>query len=105
MNILTRFEAIFIYGAVWWIYGAVGTYVLGKQMRGRRLTWSITGLLLGPAGMVAALIIPAAQGRVPQTTRTRWTAFGLTIGLLVVSEVMVRSEGGHSVLLNAFLRL
>jgi hypothetical protein len=30
---------------------------------------------------------------------------GVTFGLLVVSEVLVRSDGGRSALLNAFLRL
>jgi len=93
-----------MYAAVWWLYGAVGTYVLGTQVGGRPLTWGITGLLLGPVGMVAALLIPALQGRTPKTTRSRCIAFGLTLGLLVVSEVMVRSDGGRSALLNGFLR-
>jgi hypothetical protein len=97
-------QAVFIYGAVWWLYGAMGTYVLGTQIRGRQLIWGITGLLLGPVGMLAALVIPAIQGRIPQTTRTRWTALGLTFGLLVISEVFVRSDGGQSALLYAFMR-
>lgn len=104
MNILTSTQAIFIYGAAWWLYGAAGTYVLGTQRGGHPLIWGITGILLGPVGMVAALIIPAVHGRIPQTTRMRWTAFGLTFGLLVISEVLVRSDGGQSALLYAFLR-
>ena len=104
MNILTSIEALFIYLALWWLYSAVGTYVLGTQVGGRRLAWGITGLLLGPVGMLAALVIPAIQGRIPQTTRTRWTALGFTFGLLVISEVFVRSDGGQSALLYAFLR-
>ena len=96
--------AIFIYAGIWWIYGVLGTYFLGTQTGGRPLAWLATGLLLGPAGMATALIVPALQGQFPQATRMRWTAFGLTFGLLVVSEVIVRSDGGQSALFDAFMR-
>ncbi len=97
-------SVIVIYTSMWWLYGSLGTYFLGTQVGGRPLIWGMTGLLFGPLGMLAAMIIPAFQGRTPNTARTRWTAFSLTLGLLLVSEVMVRSEGGQSFLLSAFLR-
>jgi hypothetical protein len=28
---------MFIYGALWWLYGAMGTYVLGTQLSGSGL--------------------------------------------------------------------
>ena len=97
-------QNIFIYAGAWWIYSAAGTYVLGKQSGGRPLLWALLGVLLGPLGMLAALLIPATRGYFPNTTSTRCTAFGLTFGLLVISEVMVRSDGGRSAILSALLR-
>ena len=97
-------QNIFIYASVWWLYSAVGTYFLGRQSGGRPLVWAATGLLLGPLGMLAALLVPAARGYFPNTTSTRCTTFGLTFGLLLVSEILVRSDGGRSAILSAFLR-
>ena len=96
--------AIVIYAGIWWLYGVLGTYFLGTQAGGRPLVWLATGLLLGPAGMLAAIVIPAFRGLTPQTMRRRWTASGFTFGLLVISEVLVRSDGGRSALLSAFFR-
>ncbi len=96
--------AIFIYAGMWWLYGVVGTYFLGTQVGGRPLAWLTTGLLLGPVGMLAAIVIPALRGSTPQTARRRWTALAFTFGLLVISEVMVRSDGGRGAILSAFLR-
>jgi len=64
----------------------------------------VTGILLGPLGMLAALIIPAFQGRIPQTARARVAAFGITFGFLVISEVLVRSHAGQSALFYALVR-
>ena len=97
-------QNIFLYAAVWWLYSAVGTYFLGRQSGGRPLLWGFIGVLLGPLGMLAALLVPAARGYFPNTTVTRFTAFGITFGLLVVSEILVRSEGGRGAILSAFLR-
>jgi len=96
--------AIVIYAGIWWLYGVLGTYFLGTQAGGRPLPWLATGLLLGPAGMLAAIMIPAFQGVAPHTMRRRWTASAFTFGLLVISEVLVRSDGGRSAFLSAFLR-
>ena len=97
-------QNIFFYAAAWWLYSAAGTYLLGRQSGGRPLLWALIGILLGPLGMLAALLVPAAHGYFPNTTATRCTAFGLTFGLLLVSEILVRSEGGRGALLSAFLR-
>ena len=95
--------AIFIYAGIWWLYGVLGTYFLGTQAGGRQRIWGVTGLILGPLGMVAALVVPALLGRLPQTSRARWTTFGFTFGLLAISEVIVRSDGGQSALFHAFM--
>ena len=95
---------ILSYVGMWWCYGALGTYFLGTQTGGRQRTWGVTGILLGPLGMLAALIIPAFQGRIPQTARARVAAFGITFGFLVISEVLVRSQAGQSALFYAFVR-
>ena len=87
-----------------WLYCAVGTYILGTQVGGRHLVWGITGLFLGPIGMLAALVIPAFLGRTPQTARARCTAFGFTFGFFVISEAAVRSQIGQSILFQAFMR-
>ena len=97
-------HSVFVYAAVWWLYSAVGTCLLGRQSGGRTLLWGWIGILLGPLGMLAALVIPAAQGYFPNTAGARCTAFGLTFGLLVVSEIFVRSDGGRGAILSAFLR-
>ena len=55
-----------IYLALWWLYGAVGTYALGTQVGGKTRTWLLVGIFLGPIGMLAALLIPTFQGRTPQ---------------------------------------
>jgi hypothetical protein len=90
--------------ALWWLYGAVGTYALGTQVEGSRRTWLLVGIFLGPIGMLAALLIPAFQGRTPKTSRTRCTAFGLSFGLLVFSEVMLRSVSFGSAFYSALAR-
>ena len=97
-------QNIILYTAVWWLYSAVGTCLLGRQSGGRPLVWGLIGILLGPLGILAALLIPAARGYFPHTTSSRCTAFGITFGLLVISEIMVRSDGGRGALLTAFLR-
>ena len=97
-------QDIFLYAGVWWLYSAAGTYLLGRQSGGRPLLWGVLGILLGPLGMLAALLIPATRGYFPNTISTRCTTFGLTLGLLLVSEFLVRAEGGHSAFLSAFWR-
>jgi len=44
VNILTSMNALFTYLAAWWLYGAVGTYVLGTQSGGRPLVWGLPPL-------------------------------------------------------------
>jgi hypothetical protein len=97
----SRFGSMFIF---WWVYGAVGTYVLGTQTGGRAFTWGLVGVLTGPVGMIAALIIPGFQGRIPKTTRTRFITFGFTFGLLVLSEVILKIVGFGSVTAHALWR-
>jgi hypothetical protein len=97
-------QNIFIYIGAWWFYCAVGTCLLGRQSGGRPMVWGLIGLLLGPLGMLAALLVPAARGYFPNTTSARCTAFGITFGLLVVSEIFVRFEGGRGAILSAFIR-
>jgi len=62
-------QNIFLYAAVWWLYSAVGTFLLGRQSGGRPLVWGSTGMLLGPLGMLAALLIPA---RSMDILESRW---------------------------------
>lgn len=89
--------------AVWWLYGTAGTYVLGTQVGGDPLRWLMTGVLLGPVGMVMAIIIPAIRGRYPAPGRPRWTTFAFTFGLLVLSEFIVHSGFYRSAMFSVFL--
>jgi hypothetical protein len=102
---LNAMELTFVtFGVILWVYGAVSTYVLGTQVGGNRRTWAVVGIFLGPLGMFPALIVPAFSGRFPKTTRSRIAATGLTFGLLVISETMLRSVGFGSAFFNFLTR-
>lgn len=97
-------ERFILMGIVLWVFSAIGTFVLGTQVGGGPLTWGIAGVLLGPVGMLAALIVPAFQGRVPKTTRSRVFAFVFTFGTLAWSELMLRSVGIGSIVAHTLWR-
>jgi hypothetical protein len=97
-------ERFILMGIVWWVFGAIGTFVLGTQVGGRPLMWGIVGVLLGPLGMFGALIVPAFEGRVPKTTRSRVLAFVFTLGQLIWAELMLRSVGFGSIVERSLWR-
>lgn len=82
---------------IWWVCGAVGTFILGTQVGGRPLTWGAVGVLTGPVGMMGALLVPALSGRFPKTNRARLVVTALTVGFFVVSEVILQTMGFGSV--------
>lgn len=86
-------QRFILMAVAWWVYGAVGTFVLGTQTGGSPLTWGIAGVLLGPIGMFGALLVPALYGRFPKTNRARILVTALTVGFLFVSELMLRTMG------------
>ena len=76
-----------------WLFSALAIYVLGVQAGGRQWLWAIIGLLLGPVGMLAGLIVPLARGRYPKSLAKRWTAIGLCFTFLLLVEAAIQYEG------------
>lgn len=96
---------LLIFLVLWWVYGALGTYVLGTQTGGRPFVWGLVGVLTGPVGMIAALIVPACQGRTPKTAWSRCVAIGLTFGQFVFSEAILQYVGFGSITAHTLRRL